>query len=304
MVEGTRADGLDVVLERDADRDLAPGAELARTERRLAILVGGVVGLTLLLLAGAWATGALGTAAREAPGWLAFGLTLVGASVAFGAIALMGPKTRGQRERHLHGAQLLLQPHAAAADRDGGHARARGPRLRRRDRSPVLAVERAHPAAAVSFEATARGVEATVELSAAGLASGTEVRVVMRSFDTAASEGDVVGTVTATSDPEGIVEVRDEIALSGLASYLAVQVQIADQLIGACSPMSVTEPGCTVVAVPRSLAEDGSAQATTVVVPVTTLPSAAPSPATSIVTPTPSPTTTTTTTVAPTSPAP
>jgi hypothetical protein len=305
IVQGTRPDGLDAVLERDANRDLGPAAELARTERRLATLVIGEVVVTLLLLGGAWLTGALATAARETPGWLAFGLTLILAGIAFGGIALAGPKDPAGNVndiytvRNFYSSRMQLLQIAM-----GVSAGLAALGLLAAVVPPALAAEQARPAATISFESTDAGVIATVDARVDGLPSGTEVRLVSRSYDTAASDGRIVGTSMATSDGEGIVTFHDELALSSLAGYLAADLQIAGQEIGTCAPLAVTDPGCTVVTIPRAI-DQGGTGGTTIVVPVTTLPSAvpeaspAPSPVVSVTTAPPTATTTTTTTPAP-----
>jgi len=278
IVEGTPVDGLDAVLERDADIDLGPAAELARSERRLTALLGAEVIVTLALFAGAWLTGGLAAASREAPGWLAFGLTLIAASVAFGGVALLAPKDPAGNVndiytvRRFYSSRMQLL-HLAMAVSAGGFVLG----LLAAVVPPLMVAEQPHPAAFVTFSPSGDGIEADVQVRVEGLASGTQVRVVMRSFTSTSDPGSSIGLATATSDPDGVVGITEELGVPDGADFLGVQVRIEGEAEGACSPLGSTDPGCTIVAVPGATLAPTSGGPTTIVsVPVTTLPTSAP----------------------------
>ena len=298
VVQGTRPDGRDAMLEHDAGHDLAPGPELGRAERRLAMLLVGAAVVAIVTLAFAWATGALGTAARETPGWLAAAAAIAVAAGAFGLITLLAPRDPAGNVNdtftvgRFYASRLeLLQ--IATAIAAGGFALA----LLLAVVPPVLATETPRPAAAISFSSEGGAVIATVDVVVTGVADDDVVTVDMREFPTAGAEGTTIGLVSATGDGEGTARISEQLAVSGDAGYLAVSIAVDGLPVGACTPSGADRAGCTVVALPASLSEGRRP----VVVSALPTGATATSSSTTTVSPTvaPSPTAAPTTTVSP-----
>ena len=283
-VEGTPVDTWDAALEHGVATDLAPATEVGRAERRLGtLLIIEVVALGIALAA-TWMTGALGMAARETPGWLAFGLAVVLASIGFGLAVLWSPRNPAGNVNDVlvvgsfFASRLQLLQIGAAVVAGGfalGALLAVVP--------PILATEHALPAATVRFVTSADGqLEATVDATVTSVATDTQVEVRMTSFASSDAEGTPLGVATATSDASGVVEVGASFAVDPSDQFLAVLIAVGDETPGTCIPSVVEGPGCVVVSLPGTV----TPQAPTTVIelpapaitPVVPVPEAAVSP--------------------------
>jgi hypothetical protein len=255
VVEGMRATGYDALVEEGARTDLAPDRDLARTERRLSLLLVAEIGLALAVILLAWASGGLAAAARETPGWLAFAIALALVGVTFAGIALLAPRDpRGNVNdtfavRGFYSSRVeMLQ--IASAISIGAFLLA----LAAGTLPPVLEMDRPHPAAHVTFTQDAgAALTATVELTTDGVASDEVVTVEIWEFRDAAAPGDRVGSVSATGSSDGTVSLRDTVALASDAAFMSVRVAIGDDAAPTCTPTSIGGAGCTVVSLPASL---------------------------------------------------
>ena len=302
VVQGVRPDGRDAILEHDAGHDLAAGRELGRAERRLSLLLLGAGILAIALLAFAWATGGLATAARETPGWLAFAGAVALAALAFGLVALFAPRTAEGNVNdtlavgrfYASRIELLEIATAVAA---GAFALA----LLLAVVPPVLATQAPRPAAAVSFVARGDAVIATVDVVVTGVADDDVVAVTMREFAAGSDEGTVIGLASATGDGEGTARIAQQLAVGTDAAFLAVDVAVDGIPVGPCDPTGADRPGCTVVSLPASLTDGrrpvvvsslpAGATATATSSSTTTIsPTVSPSPSVTTTSPTASPT--------------
>ena len=282
FVQGTRPDRSDEILEHDAAA-LAPGIELARTERRLAALLIGELVVTAAIVALTWMSGGLAAAARETPFWLALAAGLVLAAVAFGGITLLSPRDpRGNvndtyEVRRFYSSRLELL-HLATAVSAGAFALA----LVVGYLPPVIALaEVPRPAATVRF--TGAADVATVEVHVEGVGAGSEVAVQMDAFTTADAAGSTIGLVTTTGDAAGSVDTTQTVSIPAGADFLAVVVTPEGQTPSACTPLAADGPGCTVLALPSA-----SGPTVTTSSPSATAPTPSPSVSSSV---TPSPVT-------------
>ena len=250
-VLGTPAVGWDVALEDAASVDLAPPMPSHRAERRLKTLLVAELAIAVLLVALAWASGALAQAVRETPGWLGFAVTLGVAAFAVGLISLIGRSdaegnandTFVLRRHYSSRMQLLATSSMLSA---GIFAVALAAAIV----PPVLDAEPPVPAPIITFAAGNRVVTATVQLDGRDIATDDLVTVEMRQYSAEEAEGVLIGRVTATGDSAGRVLVSEAMALDRGARYMSVLVTVGDRSAETCTPAGATGTGCSVVSVP------------------------------------------------------
>ena len=250
-VLGTPAVGWDIALEDAASVDLAPPTPSHRAERRLKIVLLAEMVLAALLVALAWASGALAQAVRETPGWLGFAVTLGVAAFAVGLISLVGRSdadgnandTFVLRRHYSSRMQLLATSSMLSA---GIFAVALAAAIV----PPVLDAEPPVPAPIITFAAGNRVVTATVQLDGRDIATDDLVTVEMRQYSAEQAEGVLIGRVTATGDSAGRVLVSETMALDDGARYMSVLVTVGERSAESCTPAGATGTGCSVVSVP------------------------------------------------------
>jgi hypothetical protein len=276
-VLGVPAGGLDVVLERASETDLEPPMSVARAERRLKVTLAVELAIAALLLALAWASGGLGLAAREAPGWLGFAFTLAAAAVAVGAFGLYAPSdAEGNPNdtlvlRRFYDSRIELLWWSAilsAALFAGAVVSAVVP--------PILASDHVVPAPAISFDATNRPVTARVQMTTDGVSTNDVLVVEIRQFAAGDSIGTLAGVVTVSGDQTGRIVLDDTVTLDRGAGYLAVQAAFEGDPLPTCTPGAAAGAGCTIVTVPplgAGSAVGASPSAIVVTPPVVTSPS-------------------------------
>lgn len=284
VVYGTPAGGMDSMLEESASRDLAPSSAVSQADRRLRWLVLAEVLVAGALLALGWASGFLGLAARETPGWLAFALTLGLGAAVFGTIPLFATGDTDDNAddtfalRRFYRSRLEMFRWAAMISA-GLFVLALVVALV----PPVLAAGTSIPAATVSFDATSQPVTTTVRVNAHDVATDTTAQVETRQFFAGDSTGTLIGQVATNGDASGRVHILATMALDPSARYVSVRVGIEGQpRASSCSPTRPVGPGCTVVSVPPLGAGVLSTSSTVIVPAVITSPQPA-------ITPTPSP---------------
>jgi hypothetical protein len=250
-VLGTPAVGWDIALEDAASVDLAPPTPSRRAERRLKVVLIAEMAIAAVLVALAWASGALAQAVRETPGWLGFAVTLGVAAFAVGLISLIGRSdadgnandTFVLRRHYSSRMQLLATSSMLSA---GIFAVALAAAIV----PPVLDAEPPVPAPIITFAAGNRVVTATVQLDGRDIATDDLVTVEMRQYSAEQAEGVLIGRVTATGDSAGRVLVSEAMALDRGARYMSVLVTVGERSAGACTPAGATGTGCSVVSVP------------------------------------------------------
>ena len=250
-VLGTPAVGWDVALEDAAGVDLAPPTPSHRAERRLKILLVAEFAIAVLLVALAWASGALAQAVRETPGWLGFAVTLGVAAFAVGLISLIG---RSDAEGNANDTFVLRRHYASRmqllATSSMLSAGIFAVALAAAIVPPVLDAEPPVPAPIITFAAGNRVVTATVQLDGRDIATDDLVTVEMRQYSAEQAEGVLIGRVTATGDSAGRVLVSEAMALDRGARYMSVLVTVGDRSAETCTPTGATGTGCSVVSVP------------------------------------------------------
>jgi hypothetical protein len=250
-VLGTPAVGWDIALEDAASVDLAPPTPSRRAERRLKVVLIAEMAIAAVLVALAWASGALAQAVRETPGWLGFAVTLGVAAFAVGLISLIGRSdadgnandTFVLRRHYSSRMQLLATSSMLSA---GIFAVALAAAIV----PPVLDAEPPVPAPIITFAAGNRVVTATVQLDGRDIATDDLVTVEMRQYSAEQAKGVLIGRVTATGDSAGRVLVSEAMALDRGARYMSVLVTVGERSAGACTPAGATGTGCSVVSVP------------------------------------------------------
>jgi hypothetical protein len=250
-VLGTPAVGWDIALEDAASIDLAPPMPSRRAERRLKVVLIAEMAIAVVLVALAWASGALAQAVRETPGWLGFAVTLGVAAFAVGLISLIGRSdadgnandTFVLRRHYSSRMQLLATSSMLSA---GIFAVALAAAIV----PPVLDAEPPVPAPIITFAAGNRVVTATVQLDGRDIATDDLVTVEMRQYSAEQAEGVLIGRVTATGDSAGRVLVSEAMALDRGARYMSVLVTVGERSAGSCTPAGATGTGCSVVSVP------------------------------------------------------
>jgi hypothetical protein len=256
VVFGTPAAGWDLVLEEAVGGDLAPPLARRRAERLLVsvVLVEVVVGLALLAIG--WASGGLGLAAREAPGWLGVSVALALGALAVGLVAIVAPREADgnsndmlvvdafYRSRStmlwtatiLSASAFLLAVLLAVVP-------------------AMTARETALPAPSVTFD-TVDGVDATVTLTVADIGTDDLVRIDVLGFTDPAAAPTSVGLVTTSGGADGTAEIEETFALDPGLQTLAVAVSI-DAPTPTCGPSGASGAGCTVVPVPPASTSTG-----------------------------------------------
>jgi hypothetical protein len=250
-VLGTPAVGWDIALEDAASVDLAPPTPSRRAERRLKVVLIAEMAIAAVLVALAWASGALAQAVRETPGWLGFAVTLGVAAFAVGLISLIGRSdadgnandTFVLRRHYSSRMQLLATSSMLSA---GIFAVALAAAIV----PPVLDAEPPVPAPIITFAAGNRVVTATVQLDGRDIATDDLVTVEMRQYSAEQAEGVLIGRVTATGDSAGRVLVSEAMALDRGARYMSVLVTVGERSAESCTPAGATGTGCSVVSVP------------------------------------------------------
>jgi hypothetical protein len=248
-VFGAPAAGWDVVLEEAAEEDLAPPVATYRAERLLkAALVGELI-VTAALIAITWASGALGYAARQTPGWLAIAAALGIGGFAVGLITLYAPRDADGNANNtlvvgLHYRSRVQMLWMGTSICVGLFALALAAAIV----PPIVLAHQPLPAPSIAFQAR-NPVTATVQLSATNIGTDQVVSVEIRQYATAGGPGTLIGRVNANGDQDGHLNVNETIALNANAQFLSVAVAI-DGSPQACSPDAPIGEGCTVVAVP------------------------------------------------------
>jgi len=248
-VFGTPAAGWDVVLEDAAEADLAPPVATYRAERLLkAALVGELI-VTVALIAIAWASGALGYAARQTPGWLAIAAALGIGGFAVGLITLYAPRDADGNANNTLVVRLHYQSRVqtlwiGTSICVGLFALALAAAIV----PPIVLSHQPLPAPAITFDAR-QPVTATIQLAATDIGTDQVVSVEVRQYASETGPGTLIGRVNANGDQDGRVSVNEAIALDANARYLSVSVAI-DGSPRPCSPAVPVGEGCTVVAVP------------------------------------------------------
>jgi hypothetical protein len=255
-VFGIPLSGREALFEDVASTTWAPAASLERVERRLRWLMIAIAAATAIGAGVAWLTGALGFVAREEPWLLPATVVCIASALALGAFTLARPA--GQRAnlsdtlvvrgatRHqivftewMTGAVAAL---AALAVVFGVIA-------------PVLLLGRGDPsvpAPTVTFLSGSTPISATVQVDADDVASDETMWVEMRMFGSAEAPATLIARMSASGDPEGRIDFAQTVAVNPRAAFFSVVMWFGDGPKPSCSPTSATEPGCTVLAVPRS----------------------------------------------------
>jgi hypothetical protein len=266
VMVGTPANGVDVALEISAESDLEPANAVATLERRVKVLLFAQVAIVTAGLLFAWATGGLGLAAREAPGWLGLAVVLALGAVTLAAVPLFaGNRTRGNADdtfelRRYYASRIELLSIAPAVSA-GLFALA----LLVATVGPALAADDALPPVSVAFDTTTEPVTAQVTVSGSDVATDEALHVEVRGYPGPDDAGTVLGRITTTGTRSGDVPLNETIALDPDARYLAVQVWIGetgaeialDTAPPGCTPAMPEGTGCTVVAVPTGSTFEG-----------------------------------------------
>jgi hypothetical protein len=95
-------------------------------------------------------------------------------------------------------------------------------------------------------------VAATVAITADDVASDETMWVEMRTFGSAEAPATLIASLSASGDREGRIRFEQTVAVNPRAAFFSVLIWFGDDPRPQCTPTSVTEPGCTVLAVPRS----------------------------------------------------
>ncbi len=275
---GTPVDGWDMAVEASALMDMAPAAEVTRVEHRVWALIATEALVSAALLALGWASGALRLAARETPGWLGLSLILAVAAIAFGAIPLFAVRDPEANMndtfvlRQLYESRLIMLRWAAAIS-----AVLFGLAMMTGVIPPLSAGGRSVPAAAVTFDAAAQPVTATMRVSATDIGAGHSLNVTMREYSAGDRVGTLVGDVTRNGNASGSAALAETFALDPTARYISVLVTTnGESPRAACDPTVTGTPGCTVLAVPLP-APAVPQSVTNIVFPPATVPSIVPS---------------------------
>ena len=250
-VLGTPAVGWDLALEDAASANLAPPTPSWRAERRLRFVLVAEMAIAALVVALAWASGALAQAVRETPGWLGFAVTLGIAALAVGLISLFG---RSDTEGNANDTFVLRRHYASRmqlfATSSMISAGIFTVALASAIVPPVLDAEPPVPAPIITFAAGSRVVTATVQLDGRDIATDDLVTVETRQYSAEGAQGVLIGRVSATGDSAGRVLVSEAMALDRGARYMSVLVTVGDRSVGSCSPAGASGAGCTVLSVP------------------------------------------------------
>jgi hypothetical protein len=91
-----------------------------------------------------------------------------------------------------------------------------------------------------------------VQILADDVASDETMWVEMRTFGSADAPATLIARMSATGDREGRIDFAQTVAVNPRAAFFSVLIWFGDDARPTCTPTSVREPGCTVLAVPRS----------------------------------------------------
>jgi hypothetical protein len=248
--------GREALYEEVATTTWAPAASLERVERRLRWLMIAIAAGSALIAATAWITGALGFVAREEPWLLAAAVVCLAGALALGAFTLARPA--GQRA-NLNDTLVIRR-----ATRDqvvftewmtGAVAALTALALVFGVIAPILWLGRGEPsvpAPSVTFQQGRTPISATVQILADDVASDETMWVEMRTFGSADAPATLIARMSATGDREGRIDFAQTVAVNPRAAFFSVLIWFGDDARPTCTPSSVSEPGCTVLAVPRS----------------------------------------------------
>ncbi|HEX6130151.1 MAG TPA: hypothetical protein VF044_00335 [Actinomycetota bacterium] len=255
-VYGVPLAGREALYEEVGTTAWTPAASIHRVEARLRWLTIAIAAAAGVAIAVAWITGALGFVAREAPWTIAAAVAALGAALAVAAFTLARPAVE-----HANLSDTLEIRHATHDEvvftewATGAVAALAALALVLGVIAPVLLLADASPsvpAPSVTFGGGRRPVAATVRIVAADVASDETMWVEMRTFASATAPATTIGRVSATGDPEGRVELTQTVQTDPRDAYFSVAVWFGDGPAPVCSPTDVGDPGCTVLAVPRS----------------------------------------------------
>lgn len=255
-VFGTPAAGWDLVLENAVVEDLAPPISRRRAERLLAITLVVEIVTALALVGIAWASGGLGLAARESPGWLGLAVALALGAIGVGAIGLYAPReAEGNANNTLvvgafyesRSTMLWVSTVLSAGIFALALVLALVP--------PMLAQQSTLPAPSVAFGVNEGFVTASVTLAATDISTDEVLTVEIRQFAEETGPSTLAALTSANGDSDGRVEFEEVVALGTDARFLSVLVSVGASGPITCTPVAATtESGCTVVAVPPLLA--------------------------------------------------
>lgn len=255
-VFGIPLSGRESLYEDVASRTWSPVASLERVERRLRWILIGLAIVSAILAGAAWLTGALGFVTREEPWLLAAAVVCLAAAFAIGAFTLARPATRRANlndtlvvRRVTHDQVVFTEWMTGAVATFAALALVFGMI------GPVLVLGRGRPsvpAPTVSFERARAPVAATVRIGADDVASDETMWVEMRTFASADAPPTLVASLSASGDREGRIDFAQTVAVNPRAAFFSVLIWFGDDAAPTCTPVEATEPGCTVLAVPRS----------------------------------------------------
>ncbi len=255
-VFGVPLAGREALYEEVANTTWAPAASLERVDRRLRWLMIAIAAGSALIAATAWITGALGFVAREEPWLLAAAVVCLAGALALGAFTLARPA--GQRANFND--TLVIR----RATRDqvvftewmtGAVAALAALALVFGVIAPILWLGRGEPsvpAPSVTFQQGRSPISATVQIVADDVASDETMWVEMRTFGSADAPATLIARMSATGDREGRIDFSQTVAVNPRAAFFSVLIWFGDDERPTGTPNSVSQPGCTVLAVPRS----------------------------------------------------
>ena len=256
-VFGVPLTGREALYEEVATTTYAPATSLQRVERRLRWLMMAIAAIGAVVAVTAWITGALGFVAREEPWLLAAAVVCLAAGLAVGAFTLARPA--GQRA-NLNDTLVVRR---ATNDQvvftewmTGAVAVLAALALVFGVIAPILLLGRGEPsipAPSVSFlQGRGTPIAATVTIAADDVASDETMWVEMRTFGSADAPETLIARMSASGDREGRIDFTQTVAVNPRAAFFSVLIWFDDDERPDCTPTSVTEAGCTVLAVPLS----------------------------------------------------
>jgi hypothetical protein len=252
IVYGTPAAGLDASVEDTAPSDLFPGPELARVERGGILLATAEVLIITGVLLATWASGALGSAARDHAIWLGSSLVLAASAVGF---TLIPRFTTRDPEVDLNDVFEVRRTYASRTELIGwtsaisavlfGVALIMGI-------GPMLDGEPA-PSSSVSvtFDTDSSPVLATIQVGVSGAHPGDPIAIDVTAFAGSDAIATSVAHLSLVANEEGQVQTLRSVSMPPGDDVLSVSVTAGD-VAPVCSPSSGSEPGCTIVAIPAA----------------------------------------------------
>ena len=255
-VFGVPLAGREALYEDVATTTWAPATSIARVEQRLRWLMIAIAAAAAVAAGAAWVTGALGFVAREEPWLLAAAVLSLAGALALGAFTLARPA--GQRANLNDTLVVRRATHEQVVFTEwmtGAVAVLAALALIFGVIAPILILGRGEPsvpAPSVTFQQARAPVAATVRIIADDVASDETMWVEMRTFGSADAPATLIARMSASGDREGRIDFTQTVAVDPRAAYFSVLIWFADDDRPRCTPTSVTEAGCTVLAVPRS----------------------------------------------------